>query len=162
LQAERKPVPFKLTFVPAVATRATADSKGTDMNLHTKIHTTTLPMFARPSRSVVARWIGPIALLAVAVTAVVGLSQLRASTDPPSKNPAAGVHNSSKVEPLLSPEEKAFIDRIHRGPIAPVAGSVALQASTFEPLVIPEEQAFIDGEYSHGSAENWCATHKPC
>jgi hypothetical protein len=161
LLAERKPVPFKLILVLPSSPQRRPSRRGTDMNLQTKIHTTTdetwFPTMARSFRGVAARWLVPIALVVVAGTGIVGLNQLGAS----SRKPVTAVHPASNFEPLLIPEEQAFIDRI-RQPLSSVAANLALQASTFEPLVISEEQAFIDGAYSRGSAENWCATHIPC
>jgi hypothetical protein len=131
------------------------------MNLQAKLHTTTTDTMAFPSaarRPALVRWITGCVLAGAVVVGVAELNSLRSDIGAPSK----GGVRQTKVEPLLTAEEKAFIDRVRRGPIASVAGRVALRPSRFVPLVIAEEQAFIDGDYSHGPAVDWCVGRKPC
>jgi hypothetical protein len=130
------------------------------MNLQAKLHSSarTMSVPSTSRKQVLVRWTAASVLAGVVAVGIVGLNSLPSGAGAPAKGPA----HHTRAEPLLTPEEKAFIDRVRRGPIASIAGRVALRPSRFVPLVVPEEQAFIDGVYSHGPANDWCVGHTPC
>ena len=68
---------------------------------------------------------------------------------------------SSGVEPLIVPEEQAFIDRVR----VSGSGEAAVVSSGVEALIVPEEQAFIDGVFAGMPVVDdidWCLTHNIC
>lgn len=71
---------------------------------------TEIPEISRDTaRNQTPRWVGLVAVVAVALGAFVGVSQLR-SDDSPSAEPATAVQSGTNVEPLFEPEEVAFLD----------------------------------------------------
>ena len=73
--------------------------------------TTTVPKIRRSSgRNSPRRWAGPAALFAVAVTAFVGVDELRSTDDTPPTRPATVPAVSGSFEPLIGAEERAIIN----------------------------------------------------
>ena len=73
--------------------------------------TTTVPKIRRSSGgSAARRWAGPAAMFAVAVTAFVGVDELRSTDDTPPARPATVSAVSGSFEPLISLEERAIIN----------------------------------------------------
>ena len=73
--------------------------------------TSTVPEIGRSSGGNTARrWVGPAAMFAVAVTAVVGAYELRSTDDPAPARPATVAAVSGTFEPLIGPEERAIIN----------------------------------------------------
>jgi hypothetical protein len=120
-----------------------------------------VPTLHRPTHHV-SRWAAPVALVVLSAAAVVTIDRL-GSDDAPTSTGTGSAAVGVGVEPLIVPEEQAFID----GRVGPVvssgsatAGSAAVGVGV-EPLIVPEEQAFIDGE-GVVAALDWCALHDPC
>ncbi len=171
-----------------------ATHKGIDMTAHYDFRTTTaatstVPTLHRPAKgSHAARWIGPAAMAAFAVAALVGFNQLRSTDDATEANSPAIEGTTSELQPLIGTEEQAFIDgsqvsaarsvvsagvepligveeqafidgsQVRVASLAPVVGV----SGGFEPLIGVEEQLFIDGDDVRTPVADWCATHDPC
>ena len=78
----------------------------------TTAETTTVPKTRRSSGgSATPRWVGPAAMVAVAVTALVGVNELRSTDDTaPTRPVTTAPEVNSGFEPLISPEERAIIN----------------------------------------------------
>ena len=114
------------------------------MNVHYNFRNTTatLPTTAPSIRRATTgnrtpRWVGPLALAAVSVAAIVTVNQIRSDGDPTPVTPSL-----AQAEPWVGPEEQAFID----ARTTPVSRAVAAprSVSQVEPWVGAEERAFID------------------
>ncbi|HEY7625883.1 MAG TPA: hypothetical protein VH761_02405 [Ilumatobacteraceae bacterium] len=113
------------------------------MNIQTRIQTATdtLPFAKTGSKAGRIGMLGWIALV-LAVPMIVAVA-VALNHDGSAKDSPATVHATGKVEPLIGPEEQAFIDHLRLARVPSVAPAPVVE-STFEPLVGPEEQAFID------------------
>lgn len=113
------------------------------MDIQTKLHTADHSVaISKHTRRTARRWLFPLAVVAMAALAVVGLDQLH-SDKSPAKGPAT-VHAAGASEPMIGPEEQAFINRVRLARIASVGGRVPIVSSPSEPLIDQVEQAFID------------------
>ena len=120
--------------------------------------TTTVPKIRRSGGSAARRWVGPAAMVAVAVTALAGVYALRSTDDTPPVRPVTGSAVNGGFEPLIGPEERAIIN----GEFPPLVPRSVAISTGMEPLIGAEERAIIDGEYPRLPAIDLCAMQKPC